>query len=135
MSFLDAVRDLLSAEFNAIVMVGDAQSLRVGAARLQPSMIVVDLALGDGEGLRLLERLRADSPGSQLVVLTFYSEPAVAEAAMAAGASGIVLKRSVAPDLLECVDCIRAGGVFVSPALVPGAAGAPGAAAAQWSEP
>ena len=135
MSFLDAVRDLLSAEFNAILMVGDAQSLWTGAGRLQPSVIVVDLSLGDGDGLRMLERLRAESPGALLVALTFHSEPAVVDAAMAAGAHGIVLKRAVAPDLLDCVDCIRAGGIFVSPALAVATVGSVGPHIAAVPEP
>ena len=117
LNFLDAVRDLLSAEFDAILMVGDGHSLCAGAARLQPSMIIVDLSLGEGDGLRIIERLRSESPASLVVALTVHSESAVVNAAITAGAHGVVLKRAVVPDLVECIDCVRAAGTFVSPAL------------------
>ena len=117
MSFLDAVRDLLSPEFDAILMVGDGHSLCTGAVRLRPTMIVIDLSLGEGDGLRMIERLRSESPESLVVALTVHSEPAVVDAAIAAGAHGVVLKCAVVPDLIECVDRVGAGNIYVSPAL------------------
>jgi DNA-binding NarL/FixJ family response regulator len=50
-----------------------------------------------------------------LIVLTTHDEPSVASAALSAGATGVVLKRCVAQDLLHAIDKVLCGERFVSP--------------------
>ncbi len=73
-------------------------------------MLLLDIRLGDDSGLRLLDTVEtADGRRPAIVVLTAYSYPQYAEAALRLGAAGFVLK--TAP-LARLVDAIRraAGG-------------------------
>ena len=91
-----------------------------GAERLGPQVIVVDLSLAQGDSASLLRKLRERAPDAKLLLLSVHDEPAVTSAVVAAGADGVVLKRSIATDLLPAVDAILAGQRYVSPAVAKG---------------
>jgi DNA-binding NarL/FixJ family response regulator len=65
----------------------------------------------------LLARVGERSPGSKVLVLTVHDQATVAEAVLVAGANGVVIKRSLATDLLPAVDALRAGRRYLSPGL------------------
>jgi len=114
-SLSDGVRGLLETAFSAVFMVADANSLVEGATRIQPALVVVDLALAGGDLPRLLGTLRERTPQAKVLLLSVHDEPVVAAEALAAGAHGLVLKRSLSTDLLPAVDALLAGRRYVSP--------------------
>jgi two-component system response regulator NreC len=116
-SLRDGVRGLLETEFETVFMVADEASLLEGAGRLNPAIVVIDLSLAAGDLRRLLTRVTARSPDSKVLILTVHDEATVAEAALAAGAEALVLKRKLATDLLPAVDALRAGRRYLSPEL------------------
>jgi DNA-binding NarL/FixJ family response regulator len=116
----EAVRGLLETTFDKVFMVADQGSLMEGAERLGPQVIVVDLSLAQGDSASLLRKLRERAPDAKLLLLSVHDEPAVTSAVVAAGADGVVLKRSIATDLLPAVDAILAGQRYVSPAVAKG---------------
>lgn len=116
-SLIEGVRGLLETAFRTIFMVADQASLLDGLERLTPSVTIVDLALADGDWLRLLRTVQERSPNSKLIVLSLYDELSVARAALSAGVDGFVLKRAIANDLLEAVGAVLAGRTFVSPGV------------------
>jgi len=80
-------------------------------------LLLLDLALGDGFGLTALPRLRDACPGMRVIVLTSLAEDLYAERVLKAGADGFVSKASLTGTLLEAMDTVLAGRVYVSPAL------------------
>lgn len=110
----EGMRGLLEAAFDAVVMVADETSLLETADRLQPLVVIVDLALSRQEGLRPIVRLKRSHPHLKVIVLSVYDEAPACQAALAAGAQGFVLKRTLATDLLAAVDAVLAGQAFVS---------------------
>ena len=112
---IDGVRGLLQTEFDTIFTVADADSLKEGTDRLQPTVIVVDLPVATGDFAGLIERLRRSSPASKVIALTVHSEPAAVDAILSAGAHGVVLKHFIARDLLAAVDVALEGDRFVTP--------------------
>ena len=113
----DGVRGLLETEFETVFMVADEASLLEGAGRLKPAIVVVDLSLAAGDLPGLLARVTERSPGSKVLMLTVHDEATVAQAALAAGAAGVVLKSKLATDLLPAVEALRAGKRYLSPEL------------------
>lgn len=113
----EGIRGLLESMFEAVVMVADENSLLESASRLRPTVIVVDLSLARGEGLRWLEKLRALSPALKIIVLSVHDEPSVCRSVMAAGADGFVLKHALATELLPAVDAVMSGEIYVSSGL------------------
>ena len=111
----DGVRGLLETTFSAVFMVADVASLAEGAARIQPMVIVVDLALAGGDLPSLLKTLRERAPATKVLLLSVHDEPTIAATAFAAGADGLVVKRAIATDLLPAVDALLAGRRYFTP--------------------
>ncbi|RZU02421.1 response regulator [Rivibacter subsaxonicus] len=113
----DSVRGLLETEFDTVFMVATESALLEGARRLNPTVVVLDLSLSHGDLDGLLQRLGTCAPGAKLLLLSVHDERTVAESALAAGAHAVVLKRSLATDLMPAVDAVLAGQRFVSPEI------------------
>jgi DNA-binding NarL/FixJ family response regulator len=111
----EGVRGLLETTFDGVFMVADQSSLMEGAQRLLPAFVVVDVSLAQGDIADLVHSIRERAPAAKLLLLSVHDEPAVAAAAFAAGADGLVLKRAIATDLLPAVDALRAGRRYISP--------------------
>jgi len=105
----EGIRGLLESEFEAVVMVADEKSLLESAARLQPSVVVADLALAQGESFGWLRRLLARCPESRVIILSSHDELSVGQAALEAGAVGFVLKREIATKLLPTIEAALSG--------------------------
>jgi two-component system secretion response regulator SsrB len=103
----EGVRGLLATAFGSVVMVADEASLIERAARLQPDLAIVDLALVRGSHLDCLRSLRQGCAELKVIVLSVHDEPSVREAVMKAGADAFVLKRAIATELLSTVDAVR----------------------------
>lgn len=113
----EGVRGLLETSFGTVFMVADRDSLIEGTAALRPAVIVADLSLAAGDVPGLLRRLRACSPATRVLFLSIHDEPTAARSVIAAGADGVVLKRSIATDLLPAVDAVLARQRYVSPGI------------------
>jgi DNA-binding NarL/FixJ family response regulator len=109
----EGVRGLLESLFEAVVMVADETSLE-SALRLQPDVAVVDLSLARESSLGWLHRLRQNLPGLKLVVLTVHDQESVRQAALEAGADKVVLKRSIATELLPAIQAVLGAPVPVA---------------------
>jgi DNA-binding NarL/FixJ family response regulator len=70
----------LETAFDTIFTVADAGSLVEGTDRLQPTVIVVDLAVANGDFADLIRRLRKSSPASKVIALSVHNDPAVVDA-------------------------------------------------------
>ncbi|HEX6295984.1 MAG TPA: response regulator transcription factor, partial [Burkholderiales bacterium] len=82
-----------------------------------PDVLVVDLGLPDGSGSELIRRavqLRSDC--DCLVVTVFGDDQHVIDA-IAAGATGYILKDSPVGELAHCIRQMRAGGAPISPSI------------------
>jgi DNA-binding NarL/FixJ family response regulator len=110
----EGIRGLLESEFDAVVMVADETSLVESAVRLQPNLVVADLALTRGDCFGWLQRLLARCPGSRVIVLSAHDDPSVEQAAFKAGAAGFVRKREIATQLLAAVSTVVAGQIYSS---------------------
>jgi DNA-binding NarL/FixJ family response regulator len=114
---IEGIHGLLETTFATVVMVTDENSLMESASRMQPVEVVVDLSVTGGGGFSWLGRLLGQSPASKVIVLSVHDEPTVVQSALEAGASGFILKRAIATDLLTAVDTVLAGERYVSPAI------------------
>jgi two-component system response regulator RegA len=68
-----------------------------------PAYAVVDLRLGDGNGLDVVEELRARRPDARVVVLTGYGAIATAVAAVKIGATDYLSKPADAADVMNAL--------------------------------
>ncbi len=109
---VEGLRLLLQPMFEIVVMVADQRSLLESAARVSPSVVVVDLSLGRTGEIGWLARLHEVCPGMKVVVVSVHDEPSVSRSAIASGADAFVLKRNIATDLLPACAAVLAGRPF-----------------------
>jgi two-component system, NarL family, response regulator NreC len=114
-----ALRMLLEAEpeFEVVSEAGDAEEAARKVRGHHPQVLVLDVNMPGGSGLAAVPRIREESPGTQIVVLTMQNEPAFAREAMQAGALGYVLKEAADAELVQAVRMAAAGQTYLQPEL------------------
>ncbi len=87
--------------------------------RHAPDVTIVDLGLsGNGlGGLSLVQRIRSRDPRARILVFSMHADPIIVARALAAGATGYVLKDTASEDLVEAFEKVRAGTPHLSPDL------------------
>jgi two-component system response regulator RegA len=83
-----------------VATAGSVAEARDMLARSAPAYAVIDLRLGDGSGLEVVNALRAERPEARIVMLTGYGNFATAVAAVKAGAVDYLSKPADA-DMVE----------------------------------
>ena len=83
------------------------------AASDQPNIIILDIVLGDEDGLSLLPELKAVAPNSRVLVLTGLRSSESQRQAMRAGAMGIVLKEHAVEVLIKAIKKVHHGEVWL----------------------
>ncbi len=76
----------------------------------KPDVILMDINLGDMDGIECVRRLTALVPEAQVLMLTVFEDTDQIFRALAAGASGYLLKRLSPKKLLEAIEEVQAGG-------------------------
>lgn len=114
---LGGICGLLEAKFDVVVMLADKRSLFETVGRIQPELVVVDLALKPAGTVDIARELSEFDANVKYIILSIHDDPAVAEAVIESGASGFVYKPSAGADLFEAIEAVREGGVFISPRI------------------
>lgn len=88
------------------------------AASERPDVIILDLLLGDDDGLAFLPELCQASPNSRVLVLTGVQSPDSHRRAIRRGAMGIVLKEHAADQLLKAIIKVHEGEVWIERSMM-----------------
>ena len=83
-----------------------------------PDILILDLFLGNENGLELLREIRAKFPSIKILVYSMYAKPGILSLALEAGAHGFVEKSAPETILLSAVNDILSGQTFVQQNLV-----------------
>jgi two-component system, NarL family, nitrate/nitrite response regulator NarL len=81
--------------------------------RETPDLILLDLDLGNEDGLNFLPELRETAGNARVLILTGLTDPEVHRQAVRLGASGVVLKQHAAETLIKAIERVHAGEVWL----------------------
>ena len=112
-----SLRWLLDHE-DGLDVVGEASDFEAAVhevAAQHPDVLVLDLRMPDGFNAERIKRLRAASPGTEIVVTTMHVNEAFATEALRAGAIGFVLADTADRELVEAVRRASRGLPYTSP--------------------
>jgi len=87
------------------------------AERLHPDLAILDVSLGDADGLELTAELKTRHAAMQILVFSNHDESLYAMRALRAGASGYVSKRERGEVVVAAIRCVLAGQTWMSEAL------------------
>lgn len=113
----EGLKSLISQQEDMLV-VGEASDGRTAhqlAQQLAPDVVVMDVSMPELGGAAATAEIRRDAPGCRVVALTVHEGEGYLHQLLQAGASGYVLKRSAAEDLVRAVREVAAGGTYLDP--------------------
>jgi len=119
----EAVREGLKSILNAqpdMEVIGEAPDGTAAVARsieLRPDVVVMDVSMPRLNGLKATEMLHRRCPQLKILTLTRHAEQGYVQQLLGAGASGYVLKRSRAVELLQAIRAVASGGTYLDPAV------------------
>ncbi len=83
----------------------------------QADLAIVDISLGDSNGIELIKDIRACQPKLPVLVLSMHEESLYAQRALRAGAKGYIMKQEPMEKLLKAIRKVLAGGIYLSDPL------------------
>jgi DNA-binding NarL/FixJ family response regulator len=120
---LEAFEKLLADECDVVGTAANGRALLEAAARLRPDVAVVDISMPLLNGIDAARQLKRLHPDIRIVFLTMNEDPDLAAAAFRAGASGYLLKRSAASELLTAIRELMNHRSYVTPLVTEGLIG------------
>jgi DNA-binding NarL/FixJ family response regulator len=114
---LDAFTVLLEPDFEVVDTVTDGRALLEACSRLQPDVVVLDVAMPLLNGLDAGRQLKAQRRSVKLIYLTMNPDPDLAGEALRLGASGYVLKSSAARELKQAIREALRGLSYLTPLI------------------
>lgn len=113
------LRMLIDAQTDMVV-VGEAQDGNEAVAitlKTSPDVVILDVTMPERGGLQAIHDVLKRSPGTRILLLTMHEEVAYLRTALASGASGYVLKKSVDADLLSAIRAVYKGRTYIDSEL------------------
>jgi DNA-binding NarL/FixJ family response regulator len=120
---LGAFERLLAPECDVVGQVSDGRALVAAAETLRPDIIVLDISMPLLNGLEAGRQIKQRLRDVKLVFLTMNEDSDLAAEAFRAGASGYLLKRSAASELLTAIREVAQGRSYVTPLVTEGLVG------------
>src|ERR1700680_4778587 len=116
----DVVRDGVKRIFgNENITFGEAGTASAAIRLVENEFwdaVILDLSLGDSNGLDVLKQMKQIRPRLPVLILSLHSEEQYARRAFKAGAAGYVTKDSPRNELAKAINKVIEGGKYVSPA-------------------
>lgn len=107
----------LELDLDVVAEVGRGDEVVAEARRTQPDVALLDVEMPGLDGITATAALRAALPSCRVLVVTTFGRPGYLRRAMAAGASGFVVKDTPARQLADAVRRVAAGLRVVDPTL------------------
>ena len=108
----------MSANGNcSVVEASSLQEARTAFAEQTPDLILSDLRLPDGNAIDFLIDVRQTSPATEILVISVLGDENTIITAIAAGASGYLLKDALPDDIYATAMDVLAGGSPMSPSI------------------
>jgi DNA-binding NarL/FixJ family response regulator len=117
-AMLESLVRLLSKDFEVVASVADGLAVVAGAARLEPDLLVLDIAMPGLNGIAAATRLKESGSTAKVVFVTNLHDREFVEGSQALGEVGFVVKDRLVADLLPAIRMVLAGQSFVSPSVV-----------------
>ena len=118
------LRDVFEAS-GRIEVCGEAATAVAALAKAhtqKPDIVLLDLALADGDGCALIAPLRAAAPPPRVLVMSMRDESVWGRLVLAAGADGFIAKTAAPAMVVAAIDAVCDGSLWVEGCAIPRAA-------------
>lgn len=95
-------------------IVGDGLALLKKLATEQVDLVLLDVSMPHMDGIEAAKRIRADYPGTKILMVTMNDQPETLKALIRTGVHGIILKNTGKTELLLAVEELMLGNTYFS---------------------
>lgn len=113
-AMLNRVLLMLEDGYDVIGTITDARAVCPRAETLRPDLIILDISIGDCNGIEIAAQVLDRGYAGAVVFLTMHEDPDFVAAALAIGGLGYVFKSRLNLDLLPAVEAALSQKSFVS---------------------
>ncbi|WP_248964236.1 response regulator [Sphaerisporangium perillae] len=115
----DGLRGIFAGDdtFEVVGEAADGPEALVVAMRTNPDVVLMDLRMPKMSGAEVIRRLREQTPGIRVLVLTTFDDDADVLPAIEQGATGYLLKDTPRADLRRAVQAAARGETVLSPSV------------------
>ncbi|MFN3928559.1 MAG: response regulator [Thermoflexus sp.] len=107
----------LHPDFEVVGEAADGHEAILQVRRLQPDVVLMDLAMPGMDGLAATHEIRRIAPQTRILVLSQHENREYVLPALRAGAAGYVLKRAPDDTLIRAIRAVYAGETYIDPRL------------------
>src|SRR5580704_19175208 len=107
----------LEPDIEVVAQAADGHGAIAMARKSQPDVAVLDIEMPRPSGIEVAGQLGQSGFAGKIVIVTTFDRPGYLRAAMAAGASGFLLKDAPADDLAAAIRQVAQGQRVVDPSL------------------
>jgi DNA-binding NarL/FixJ family response regulator len=113
------LRSLLEQQpgIEVIAEAADGREAVHAAETLKPDVLLMDFSMPGLNGLEATRQVKQRVPGTRVLILTRHANKEYVEAILKAGASGYLLKKSAASELIFAIQSVYRGDSFLDPSI------------------
>lgn len=97
---------------------GDPDSALEEVRKTQPNVVLLDVRLGNANGIQVCREIQTASPDCGVLILTSFADDAMIAEAISAGADGYLLKEINREQLIGAIEKVASGESVLDPAVV-----------------
>ncbi|MHB1419032.1 MAG: response regulator [Bacillota bacterium] len=115
----EGIVSLLSRD-PSIKVIGQAETGEEGVAKalhLRPDVVLMDISLPELNGLEATGKIKTKAPEIKVLILSMYDNDEYVLQVLKYGASGYVLKKAMAQELINAIKTICAGETYLYPSV------------------
>lgn len=108
-----------SGQVTVVGQASDGTQALAAIEKTRPQVVVLDYSMPNQDAPQVIEVLTHRHPSMKILVLTVHENIHYAVRVLESGAHGYLIKSAAVEELVEAINTVRQGGVYVSPKVAP----------------
>lgn len=117
--FREGLKAIVNREkrYSVVAEAGNGKESITQAKELCPDIMLIDISMPGKNGIQVIRELRETLPNTRFIIISMHSEADYIVEAFRAGATGYMIKESAANNLIQGLDTVAKGEIFLDSAL------------------
>lgn len=100
-----------------VAEAADTEAAQQALLEQKPDLMLLDIGIQGGNGMRLLRECKKGSPQTRILVVSSQIDPTLVEGAFHAGAAGYLTKTAGSVESIKALNRVAGGDIYLDPAL------------------